>query len=253
MVRPGYESFLYSPALQGFDESTWRINYGTLNVASGYLQVSEAELQLYTSMYRGKASFIVNVPQAGAPRTIGLFNYSEGSYAYFNWAADGNLYGKVRNASHPDTVGVTASSPDTTNSTIAWDSNWYGNDIAMDILWEAGSVTFFINGTKVAWVSESSTNTWSSGYPNNIVPTTPLSVFIANQDSDTLRIKSISLTGASYLVTPDNPEGQIYQQDFVFRGDNISVSENISFFWDNWVPENYEAVAVAENVTLSIS
>lgn len=258
MVRPGFAPTLnYSPAQQGYDASVWKTVYGTPFVAGGYLCLTSAEVIHYGQIFRGEATFIVNVPTAaagGGPRAVGLYDLSTGSQAYFYWDA-ANLFAIVRNASDQNTPSVTASTVDTTSSTIAWNSAWTSADISMKIRWEAGLVKFFINGVQVAVASESTSNDWNATgeYFGNVIPTDPLSIFLMNQDSDVMKIKSVNVHAIQSYFEPTLAEGSISDQIFVFEGENITVTDVISLYQAEYTPTFNDTITITESYQLVLN
>lgn len=202
-------SFVYVPAIQGYDDATWATIEGTPTVFNNALHLNADACSTYLGVMRGEVTFRANVPSApdanSAARIIGLNNFGTGQHAYFYWdSVTDVVFGKV-NGQNATGVGP--------GGEIEWNTAWTATDIDYKIRWEGGIVRFFIDNTEVATYSASATAN---------VPNLPLNIYASNLTTDDMQVKSISMVGIQSVFSPADAQGGTFVTQF-----SASVSENV--------------------------
>ncbi len=214
-------TFVYIPALEGYDATTWSTISGTPQAYDNALHVTEASCMTYTSMVRGQANFYVNVPVDPTLNTearyIGFQSLATGEKAYFEWnVSDGAVYGRVNNAT-AEGVG--------TSDAIVWNDAWTGANTTFSIRWEASYVRFFINDINVATIATDPTVPHQS-------PVQPMSILLQNDNADDMAVYSISVTGIQSIYTPFDAEDGTHTttptNKFCTRSDAVGITESVT-------------------------
>lgn len=142
-------SFLYSPARQGYDLSSWKTIAGTPAIAAGLLNLKAAgngEAAHYADILKGDISFNVT------PLTQGI-----ASLCSFGLASIGGSQSKIMFSLTANFTCITTNGSTTTTSPILqWNTAWEGVPTVFRIIWEAGRADFFVNDTLVYQVSDAS-------------------------------------------------------------------------------------------------
>ena len=210
-------SFVYIPAIQGYDSSTWRTIEGAPKSHSGSLHLVASTCMSHASMLRGDLTIRANIPTppatANVSRQIGLLRYGTNQKAYFDFVAGGSLMCRVGD--------INATTVDTAN--VPWDASWTGTDVDYTIIWEAGLVRFLINGVQAGIASYSLTLGAES------VPDVPLSVYLSSMDSDDMLIKSVTMLNISSFYQPIDVDNTTFTTSFNLSNavETITVSENV--------------------------
>jgi hypothetical protein len=174
-------SFLYSPVRQGYDLSSWKTIQGAPAIASSRLNVKaggNGETAHYADILKGDISFSIQPPTQGIGSicTVGLTSVIAGSSAIkFTFTSTLQC--------------ITSFEGNTTASaTIPWDAAWEATPTTFRIRWEAGSVKFYVNGTKVYQVSDSS------------VPSGPLCIHLVDLSTvGNMTVGEISVRGSQSI------------------------------------------------------
>lgn len=216
MAEQQVANFTYIPYVQGYDTSLWRTLFGDPTTYNNQLSLTNAEIIHYATFMRGEVSFVLNVPTApaaGAYRKVGLYNPSDGSYAYFDFTSDGTLSAACKRGGGAST-----------SSSITWNTAWTATDTVFKIRWEAGLVYFNIGGTQVATLSESGSDVYSAAR----IPCVPMSVFLSNRMGDSLLTGLIVAKNVQGLFVGTAVTAADIIQGLIFEADSLSISESVS-------------------------
>lgn len=232
-----FYNFYYDPYRQGYDSTIWRTLWGAPEVVNNQLVLNTATAIHFADILRGEYTFNVNIPaapSAGHSRSFGLYHPGRGAYIFFD--VSGTTF-SIK----------TSDGTISTSTTITWQSDWTATNIKYVIRWEPGTAKFFINGSRVATITD------------NSVPNSPLSLYASNNTWDSLLLNYIDCTGLqSYTMTP-GPEDPATTNSFQVIGltgeksESITVTENVSMFITAWRPEVFDTVTVTESVTMLIT
>ena len=142
-------SFIYSPARQGYDLSSWKTIAGTPAISGGLLNVKAAgngEAAHYADITKGDISFSVT------PLTQGI-----ASLCTFGLASIGATQAKIMFSLTANFTCITSDGTTTTNSAVLpWNAAWEGVPTLFRMVWEAGRVKFYVNDTMVYQVNDTS-------------------------------------------------------------------------------------------------
>ncbi len=199
-----YHNFYYDPLRQGFDSSQWRTMFGAPTVVSNQLSLANASIVHYWDLFRGGAAFNVNVahaPTAGDNRKFGFYQPNLGACAYFSIVND------VFSANTSDGLGNTYS------YTIDWSSAWTGVNTEFKVLWGAGTARFYVNGVQSAVITDIS------------VTGRPMSLYVANGNSDAMTVKYIDVQGVQTLEKNEALEDASFNYN-IFSSDALVISES---------------------------
>jgi len=255
-------NFNYDPTRQGYDTNTWRTLLGDPAIGStGRLVVdtgagTAGAIIHYTDFVKGTVNFNVNIPSSPAT----------GDSRYFGLATPSND-GYIRFAIGSELKCETANGGNTTTSDeLEWDATgWNGEDLDFQIVWEAGLVRFYIEGTIVYTVTDES------------IPHGPLSLYVFDNSEDPMTLGDLSVRGTqSVYVNPVTSDSSativtgtlslrevatITEDVEIFlpslsgeaASDNTSVSENIEIFLPSLSGEAAsDNTSVSENIALTV-
>ena len=232
-----FYNFYYDPYRQGYDSTIWRTLWGTPSIVNNKLILNTATSIHFADVLRGQYTFSVNVPSApsaGHSRSFGLYHPGKGAYALFD------VTGSVFSVK-------TSDGSNSSSTTITWDSAWTAANIEYAIRWEPGTAKFFVNGVRVATISDIS------------VVGVPMSLYVSNNTWDDLSLAYIDCVGLqSYTMTP-GPEDSATTTVFPTLGltaevfDAVTVTEAVTFLITALRPEVSETVTVTEAVTFLIT
>lgn len=180
------KNFFYSPVRQGYDASSWKTLSGAPAIASTRLVVNSggnADIIHYTDFMGGEITFNLNMPAPGANtgRFIGLSNG--------NVPASKIGFDIATNMVCTTTNGVTS----TSSATILWDSAWTTTNTEFKIKRESGIVKFYVAGTLVYQVA------------NTTLPTGPMALYLLDTSTAGMTVGTISVKGAEGLVVNPKP------------------------------------------------
>ncbi len=173
-------SFYYDPTRQGYDANTWSTVSGTPVVVANHLVLDGASIIHFADLLRGDAYFSLNIqtPAAGALDSFGFTLSNKVSMVGFTVV--------------DDVVSVIVTNGSTTKSqVIVWNTNWSNKDIVYRIKWEAGMVTFYIDGQLKATLND----LYTLGIPTVIVPGDPMSLFADSDSTNPVLINYIEVKG----------------------------------------------------------
>lgn len=253
-----FYNFYYDPYRQGYDSTIWRTLWGTPSIVNNKLILNTATAIHFADVLRGQYTFSVNVPSApsaGHSRSFGLYHPGKGAYALFD------VTGSVFSVK-------TSDGSNSSSTTITWDSAWTAANIEYAIRWEPGTAKFFVNGVRVATISDIS------------VVGVPMSLYVSNNTWDDLSLAYIDCVGLqSYTMTP-GPEDSATTTVFPTLGltaevsdaitvtesvtllmytlnsivnDAVTVTESVTMLVTTYVPEVSESVTVSESVDILIT
>lgn len=198
-------SFTYDPIRQGYDTNSWRTIAGAPSiVAGGRLAVDGGSgtggaAVHYADFLKGDISFNINSGGPGAD-TGHLFGVvALNSSAYIRFSIGNTLTCQTGNN------GVTSES-----SAIPWNSLWTGANVEFRIRWEAGGAKFFIAGSQVYAISDTS------------VPHGPLSLYLYDDSSASMTVGDMNVRGTqSFVMNPKTSDTSSY-------GGLLSVSQSVT-------------------------
>lgn len=206
-----YYNISYDPAKQGYSTDTWRTMYGDVSIVSGQLQLNKASILHYGDILRGDAYISINIgaPVAGDNSKFGLTQYSKGAYTYFQ-ISDGVLTAEVSN-------GINSRS----SAIIPWLASWTDTDTEFRIKWEAGMVSFFIDGQIKAIFDDSSS---VDALATAVIPGCPMSIYIASDSPDLMLVDYIIVKSIqSYVISTGNSNSSF--EVVVKESDKLNISD----------------------------
>lgn len=228
-------SFYYDPIRQGYDNSLWHTLYGAPVVIPTGLEITSTAMIHFADCMKGEYVFNLKIPSApgtSGSRRFGVMSYNKGAYIYFDISGDftGNI---------SDGQGNTAS------VSLVWDTNWTGAFVEFKVRWESGTAKFYANGTHL-------------GSVNHIgVSGSPMSPYIVNESSDSVVLKYMEALGLQYYLLTTGVETIVATSPIliplIFAGENVTVTEGLTFFIVTLVPSTFDSVAVSENVRINPS
>lgn len=235
-------SFYYDPFRQGYDTNSWRtISGAPILGANGRLIIdtingNAGSAVHYADIQKGDISFNLNIPSApgaDAGRFVGLQALNQAAYVRFS-------FGSVLTAQTSDGVNST------TSSAIVWDNSWTSANVEFRIRWEAGTAKFFIAGTQVAVISDSS------------VPNGPLSFYLYDDSALPMTVGDINARGMqSFVMNLKTSDTTNASGNFIMTSSFVTVSENVAMKVVNYIlpgvgSDLAEAVTVSESITFNI-
>lgn len=170
-------TFIYDPARQGYDASLWKTLAGTPSAGS-VITFNAATAIHYGDITKGEGTFVMNIPvepTAGDERKWGFYSSATDKFIGFH-VEDDQLYAKAGTA----------------EAEIAWDDDWTSAAVAFKIVWNAGDVKFYIDGTPVAHLSEDADGT-------GVIPAGPLALYVSNENADNMTMNSITVSTRQYV------------------------------------------------------
>lgn len=174
-----YTNTYYDPQRQGYDTALFKTLTGTPAVSSNKLRLNAAGILHYADITKGDITFAVNIPvepTAGDSRQIGLKALNQDVYIYLD----------ITDAVASLTV---KSNEGTTSTAFDWDdTNWSATEIEYRIKWEAGRAELWVNGNKMVTIA------------NANVPSTPMSLYVNNGNSDNMDIGYINAMSVQYYI-----------------------------------------------------
>lgn len=206
-----YVNFYYDPRRQGYDTSSWHTIHGAPLPNTGKLDLNNTAIIHYGDILRGDVAISLVIPSSpagGDNRSFGLYSLNRGAYAIFNFS------GTTFQAKTSD--GTT-----TTSSAITWNSSWNSTSVEYRIKWEAGTARFYINGNQLAVISDIS------------VTGDPLSIYIANENADTVKLSYINAKGIQSFYMNNDNDNASFEVDIGNAFDTISISETVSMLVTN--------------------
>jgi hypothetical protein len=230
-----FTNFLYDPSRDGYDTSSWRTLFGDPAIVGGNLSLTYSAVVHRGDCVRGDLVMNINVPSEPAveSRKFGFYSPNMGSYAWFSIQGP-LLLAEISDGTSSDSEEVDWS--DGVNET------WNSNDIEYRIQWEAGLVSFYINGTKKAVLS------------GNAVPKSPMAIYLSNATEDSLTIKYINLEAVqSFFMHTDESDTETDPESSQSVGQGVNVDENIVSLVQLGDTSSTEAVSVGEDVTVASS
>lgn len=231
-------SFYYDPIRQGYDTNSWKTLSGApAVVAGGRLSVdngSDAGSAVhYADFLKGDISFNVNSSAPGA-NTGHVFGVSApNTSAYIRFSIAGTLTCQTSD-------GTTTSE----SAEIPWNTNWSGANIEFRIRWEAGTAKFFIAGSQVYAISNSS------------VPAGPLSLYLSDDSSSAMTIGDIAVRGTqSFVMNPKTSDTTSFS-GLLMTSSSVTVTDVIAALkiptliipWDTTTL--FDSITVSENVNI---
>ena len=239
MAEQQVANFTYVPYVQGYDTALWRTLFGEPTTYNNKIDLTDSEVIHYATFMRGEVSFVLNVPTAPAAgdyRKVGLYNPSDGSYAYFDFNSTGTLAAACKRGDGAST-----------SSDITWNTAWTATDTVFKIRWEGGQIYFHIGGTPVAVLSESGSDVYSSAR----IPCVPMNIFLSNRMGDSLLVGLIVAKNVQGLFVASAVTAGDIVEGLIFEGDVLSISESVSrsVTADQSVSD---ASSVAEDLTVSL-
>ena len=240
MAEQQVANFTYVPYVQGYDIALWRTLFGEPTTYNNKIDLTDAEIIHYATFMRGEVSFVLNVPtapSAGDYRKVGLYNPSDGSYAYFDFNSTGTLAAACKRGDGAST-----------SSNITWNTSWTAEDTVFKIRWEGGQIYFSIGGTPVAVLSESGSDVYSSAR----IPCVPMNLFLSNRMGDSLLIGLIVAKNVQGLYFVDAVTAGDIVEGLVFEGDVVTITESVSrsVTADQ---STFDTGTVSESVTMSLT
>lgn len=234
-------SFSYDPIRQGYDTNSWKTLSGApAIVAGGRLVVDNQTGDVgstvhYADVLKGEISFNVNSPTAPGADIAHIFGVASlNTTSYIRFSIAGTLTCQVAND------GVT-----TESGTIAWDPAWTATNTVFTIRWEAGGAKFFVAGTQVFAVSNSS------------VPFGPLSLYLSDDSASPMSIGDMYVRGTqSFVMNPKTSDTTNYGSALAVSS-AVTVTENVAMKIPTLVlpfvaGALFDGVAISENIALSI-
>lgn len=219
-------NFTYNPTRDGFNLNTWRQFIGDPTIVPGptgdWLSLDAAAIIHYGDILRCDVSFGVNMagPVAGDDRTIGLVLYNKNCYAYFK------VVGDVFSAE-------TSDGTNTNSVVIDWDPLWSAADIVLRVKWEAGTVTFFVNGVQQAAINDVS------------VTGDPMSLYLTSDASGALLVKYIIVKSVQSFVMSQGNSNSVFALN-VKEHDHLRLTEVVTV-------RHAAAMAVSVNSGINLS
>lgn len=215
------KSFYYDPIRQGYDTNLWKTISGAPAASGdGRLSVDNAagiagSCIHYVDFVKGDISFNVNVPTAPAEGVTRMFGVSAPNTSLFIRFSVGSTF-----------QCQVSDGTNTSSSTVAWNSDWTGANVTYGIRWESGSAKFFINGTRVATISD----TITLGVETITVPSGPLSLYLYDNADTSMTVGDIFVKGTqSYVLNPKSSDTTPYNPvGTLSRFQNVAVTENVN-------------------------
>lgn len=206
-----FTNFVFDPARDGYDTSTWATVYGSPVVTAGKVVLSQASIQHKGDFYRGEVSFGLTIPSSavlGGSRRIGLYSQATGSYLWF-MIENGTMLAQASDG------GLNTSS-----STIGWSDgvveDWTTANTKFTISWVAGVARFSINDTERAVISGAS------------LPTNPMSVYIANASLDSMLVQSVVFKALQEFFLHTDEADSTFDAGPVYLSQSVSIAENVA-------------------------
>lgn len=230
-----FSNVLYDPSRDGYDTSSWRTIFGSPNVQGGVLVLQEAATLHRSDCLRGDLTLNVNVPNSpvgGESRRFGFYSPNIGAYAWF--AIEGEtLYAQISD-------GGSNSSQETLSWSDGVVETWEGSGIDFRIVWEAGLVTFYINGTRKTVLSGAS------------VPRVPMAVYMLNGNTDYMTIPYVTIQSIqSLFVHTDEGDTSSGTGPLLFS-QVISIAESTTRSVQLGDQTPAEAISITESTTGSV-
>ena len=181
----------YDPVRQGFDTNTWSTLLGDPEVlTSGRLRINTipatgGSIIHYTDFKKGDINLNVNVPSTPSIGDIRDFGLS---------SSDSKNYIKFTIRSNTFKCATSNGGTIVLSDELEWNStDWNGENINFQIIWEAGTAKFLIEGSNVYTVTGKS------------IPTGPLSLFLYDNSPDDITVGEMSIRGAQSMFPENSP------------------------------------------------
>jgi hypothetical protein len=170
-------NFYYDPTRQGLDTTLWKILSGTPSYAGGKITLNAAEMIGYADILKGEITLSVTIPTAPTAdlRKWGLFQKANGAGVWFDILAD------VFSCNVKNQNGTTES------AIVEWQTAWTAK-AEWTIKWTGFSAEFLVNGVQIAFLNG---DTLTEKYSTSSVPTTPLSIYLRNDNSDNMDLSYV--------------------------------------------------------------
>lgn len=202
-------SFVYIPAIEGYDDSTWKTLSGAPEVYGEVLHLTESSCATLAYGTRGQVTIRLRIPEApsedvSGDREWGFNNIGTGQNAFFR--ITGDTFQAIVN--------------DEDVATLVWDdATMTDTYLNFSIRWEAGIVRFFINETNVA-----------NGSDPDDFPDMPMFIYLLNENEDDMRCYSIAWTGIQSLYLPADAQDGVFttdpSQEFSEQNEAVGITED---------------------------
>ena len=170
-------NFYYDPVRQGYDLDTWSTLTGAPVVVSNELKLQSASIIHFADILHGSAAFDVKIPTpiAGSASKFGFYDLNQLSGIGFT-VTDTVLSAECYTPSKNTTTAIT------------FNSSWNNTNTSYQIDWEAGRVSFKINGQTLVEVSDIS------------VPGNPLNLYLISTSVGALYLNYINVKGVENMI-----------------------------------------------------
>ena len=178
-------SIYYDPARQGIDLNQLTVLAGSPSLDSNNKIILNAATIVHNhDVQRCEVRFLLTipaVPTTGDSRRFGLFSTNKNSGVYFD--INGNIFSGIANDSVANK---------TVSETMTFESSWATNEVEYKIVWEPDLIKFYVDRTRKAVLSLSSSELDISSIP--------LSVYVKNGNSDNMILGNFEIVGAMSYV-----------------------------------------------------